>query len=188
MRTNTFPFYLTRSKLRADLLGLFFLNLNNSYYLRELERKLGASPGALARELKTLSGEGMLVREARGREVFYRINRTHPLFNEVKALVEKTAGMPAALSQGLDKLKEIREAYLYGSAVTGTMEAHSDIDLLLIGHETDRVKKLLDAFEKKFGRTINAATYPPEEFEKKRQDKSEFLFGVMKSPTLKLKP
>jgi len=188
MRTTFSPLYLTRSKLRTDLLGLFFLNPEASYYLRELERRLKASPGALARELKTLYQEEILHREPRGKEVFYRINRSHPLFKELKAIIEKTSGIPTSLSRGLHKLKEIREAYLYGSMVSGKMEASSDIDLLLVGKETDPLRKLLDELQRKFGRMINAVTYAPAEFDEKRRDKAEFLYTLMKSPLLKLKP
>ena len=181
-------FYLTKSKLRGELLALFFLNPDDSYYLRELERKLRVSPGALARELKSLSEEGLLRRIPRGKQVFYQIRTTHPLYNEIKGIIEKTAGIPKALSEGLKPLREIREAYLYGSVVTGQMEAGSDIDLLLIGKETDSVLKLLEDFQAKFGRTLNAVTYAPKEFERKQKDKSEFLYGVMKSALIKLKP
>ena len=188
MRT-TFPsLYFGRSKLRGDLLTLFFLNRDASFYLRELERKLKASPGALARELKALSGEGLFLRQARGREIFYRLNGEHPLFNEIKGIVEKTTGIPKRLSESLGRRKEIREAYLYGSVVTGEMDAGSDIDLLLVGKETEGVRRLLSGLEGKFSRSINAATYSPEEFDRKRKDKSEFLYGVMKSPILRLKP
>lgn len=188
MRTIGAPFYLTRSKLRADLLALFFLNPEATYYLRELERRLKASPGALARELKLLSTEGIFLKEPRGREIFYRINRDHPLFKEIKGIIEKTSGIPTALSRGLRGLKEIREAYLYGSIVTGRMETGSDIDLLLVGKETDPVRKVLEELQRKFGRMMNTVTYAPDEFDKKRRDKSEFLYAVLKSPLLKLKP
>ena len=188
MRTVQLPFYLTRSRLRTDLLTLFFLNPEASYYLRELERRLKASPGALARELKNLSSAEILLREPRGKEVFYRINRVHSLHKEIKGIIEKTSGVPAALSRRLRGLKEVREAYLYGSIVTGKMEPRSDIDLLLVGKETDFLRKLLDELQRKFGRMINAVTYSPGEFEKKRLEKAEFLYALMKSPLLKLKP
>lgn len=82
---------LGRSKLRQALLTLFFKNPESSYYLRELGRLLNASPGALARELKTCSTSGLLVREKRkGKEVFYKINRSYPLFHEIKRIIEKT--------------------------------------------------------------------------------------------------
>src|SRR3989338_6394620 len=99
MKTPPFPFTLTRSKLRSDLLALFFLNPGETYYLRELGRRLEASPGALSRELGSLSREGLLKRLPRGKQVFYQINPEHPLFNEIKTIVEKTTGVPAEIGR-----------------------------------------------------------------------------------------
>jgi predicted nucleotidyltransferase len=188
MRTNISPLYLTKSKTRTDLLTLFFLNPERSYYLRELERRFGYSPGLLARELKILAGENILDRNARGREVFYQINKTHPLFHEIKGIIEKTAGVPKRLSDGLKKIKEIKQAYLYGSFAQGRMAVQSDIDLLLVGQETELLRKLFGRLEARFGRTINAAVYSEEEFEKKKKNKSEFIYEVMKSSLIQVKP
>ncbi len=187
MRTIT-SFYLTRSRLRTDLLVLFFSNFEEAYYLRELARRLTASPGALMRELKSMAETGLLERKARGREIFYKVNRTYPLFSEIKSIVEKTAGIPLRMKEGLKKIKEIRQAYLYGSYVKGKMQLDSDIDLLLVGRETGALKKLIKNFEGKIGRSISTAIYSEEEFSRKRKDKSEFLFEVMKSPLIQIKP
>lgn len=181
------PFYLTKSRLRGDLLTLFFLNPGDSYYLRELERKLKVSPGALARELRTLSSEGILKKLPRGKQIFYQINSDHPLYNEVKGIIEKTSGIPRTFSDALKDLKEIQQAYLYGSVVTGKMDAGSDIDLVLVGKQSENVLKLLEELQARFGRSINAVTYAAKEFEQKRKNKSEFLYMVMKSPLTKLK-
>lgn len=188
MRTDVLPFYLTKSRARGDLLALFFLNPQASYYLRETARRLGHSAGTLARELTRFSKEGLLLREARGREVFYHLNRSHPLYSEIKGIVEKTQGIPVRLAQGLQPVKSIQQAYLYGSFAKGTPVAESDIDLLLVGKETPASRKLLKDLETRFGRTINVTAYAPEEFKTKRRDKSEFLFEVMRGPLIQLKP
>ena len=190
MRTIKFPpfLYLTRSAVRRDLLALFFLNPGESYYVRELERRLKHSVGTLARELKTFSGEGLLSREARGKEVFYRLNPQYPLFQEMKSIVEKTCGIPEYIRRKLAGIKEIQEAYLYGSFATSKVGAESDIDLLLIGKETEPLREGLKELELRFGREINRVIYPRSEFDKKRKDKSEFLCQVMKDSLISLKP
>lgn len=188
MRTDPFLLYLTKSRVRGDFLVLFFLNPQASYYLREMERRLRHSAGTLARELNRFSQEGLLLREARGKAVFYRLNRSHPLYAEIKGIVEKTRGVPVRLSEGLQPIRSIRQAYLYGSFAKGTPAAHSDIDLLLVGKETPASKKFLKDLEVRFGRTVNVTTYAPMEFEAKRRDKSEFLFEVMRGPLIQLKP
>jgi predicted nucleotidyltransferase len=189
MRTNLLvPLYLTKSRRRAELLQVFLLNPESSFYLRELERKLGTSPGVLARELKAFSEDGFLKRTSRGKLVFYQVNSAHPFFSEIKGIIDKTAGISVRLRDGLQKVKEIKEAYLYGSFVKREMQAHSDIDLLLVGKETPVVEKLLKRLELSVGRTINATTYKTDEFKRKKEDKSNFLYEVMKSPTIQVKP
>lgn len=42
--------YITKSKIRQDLLTLFFTNPSQRYYLRELQRILGYSAGSMRRE------------------------------------------------------------------------------------------------------------------------------------------
>lgn len=187
MRTNLHSLFLTKSQVRGDLLALFFLNPGASYYLREMGRRLDASVGTLARELKRFSEEGLLLREARGMEVFYRLNRTHPLYSEIKGIVEKTQGIPVRLAEGFRSIKSIRQAFIYGSFAKGSQGAHSDIDLLLVGKETPTSKGLIKQLEQQFGRSINVTVYGPKEFETKRKDPSEFLYEVMRSPLTQIK-
>jgi predicted nucleotidyltransferase len=170
------------------VLALFFLNPEASYYLREVARRLNVSAGTLARELKRFSDEGLLLREARGKEVFYRLNRAHPLYSEIKGIVEKTLGIPVRLAEGLGPIRSIQQALVYGSHAKGNQQATSDIDLLLIGKETPASKGLIKQLERRFGRSINVAVYGPKEFEAKRKNPSEFLYEVMRGPLLQIKP
>lgn len=180
--------YLTKSRVRADVLTLFFLNPTATYYVRELARRLDCSVGALARELQRFSQEGLLAREARGREVFYRVNQAHPLFHEIKGIVEKTRGIPVRLAEGLRPIVAIQQGFLYGSVAKDALTAQSDLDLLLVGKETPAVGALLKSLETRFGRTINVTMYAPAEFERKRRNRSEFLFEVMRGPLIQVKP
>ena len=92
MRTTPFPLYLSRSRVRAGLLSLLILGPEKTCYLRELERRLKTSPGALARELGALSKERILLRKAGpGKVVLYQINPNYPRFQEMKWVVEKAS-------------------------------------------------------------------------------------------------
>lgn len=188
MRTSVLPLYLTRSHVRADLLALFFLNPEEPHYVRALERRLGYAVGPLARELYRFAHEGLLLREARGREVWYRLNRAHPLFHDIKGIIEKTRGIPVRLAEGLRPITSIQQAYLYGSAAKGAMGAHSDIDLLVVGQETPAARNLIKRLERRFGRTINVTVDAAPDFETKRRDPAEFLYEVMRGPVTQLKP
>ena len=51
--------YIAKSKIRQDLLALFFTNPNKRYYLRELERIFGYSAGSIRRELLRFQSDNL---------------------------------------------------------------------------------------------------------------------------------
>ena len=53
----------TKSKLRKELLVLYFTNPNKKYYLRELERILNFSVGNIRRESIKLESAGLFLSE-----------------------------------------------------------------------------------------------------------------------------
>src|SRR5438270_13215043 len=80
-------------KGRGAILALLYGHSDQSFYYRQITRQLDAvSVGALQRELDTLTRLGLIERSTLGRQVFYRANRSHPVFVELQALVAKTVG------------------------------------------------------------------------------------------------
>jgi hypothetical protein len=49
--------YISKSKIRENLLVLYFTNPKKKYYLRELERLLNFSAGSIRRELLKFESE-----------------------------------------------------------------------------------------------------------------------------------
>ena len=56
---------LFSSKLRVDLLSLFFGRPDEEFYVREIEKILQEDVGNISRELKNLEGIGLLVSKRR---------------------------------------------------------------------------------------------------------------------------
>ena len=80
-------------KGRGAILALLYGHPDQSFYYRQITRQLdGVSDGALHRELGTLYRLGLIDRTTVGKQVFYRVNRNHPVFPELRALVAKTVG------------------------------------------------------------------------------------------------
>ena len=104
-------------KGRGAILGLLYEHPDQSFYYRQLTRELkGLSVGTLQRELDTLSQLGLVERSAVGKQVFYRANRSHPIFPELRALVAKTIGAIPTLRSALAPLaNRISVAFVYGS-------------------------------------------------------------------------
>ena len=54
------------SSTRAELLGLFFNNTDERFYLREIARHIGKDATGIKRELDKLVKLGLLAKEKRG--------------------------------------------------------------------------------------------------------------------------
>ncbi|MGC8908844.1 MAG: winged helix-turn-helix domain-containing protein, partial [Desulfomonilaceae bacterium] len=121
-------------KVRASLLALFFCHSDQSFYFREIDRTLGVGRGAIQRELQNLVDAGLVARWRRGNQVFYRANRDAPLFQDIRSIMVKTAGVADALRRALKPLAPlIHAAFIYGSFARGAENAASDVDVLVVG-------------------------------------------------------
>jgi len=175
-------------KLRRELLSLLFRNADGSFYLRELARLTGASPGAVQREVALLTRAGLLERSRRGRQVFYQANRTIPIFSELQGLLEKTMGTVDLLRSALAPLADrIEAAVLFGSTAKGSAGPHSDVDVLIVGSaEFSEVADAFATIEKRLGREINPMVYSAEEFRRRVAEGGHFVSSVLKGPRTSL--
>ena len=174
-------FRFTTSKLREELLVLYFTNPNKKYYLRELERMLNFSVGNIRRELIKLSKIGLFLSENKGNLVYYYLNQSYPLFKELKSIIFKTSGAPKMLQNILEKFNGISQAFIYGSFAKGEEREGSDIDLLIIGEvDEDRLIEEISKLERKLQREINYAMYGKEDFNKKKKEGNPFILDILK--------
>jgi predicted nucleotidyltransferase len=170
-------------KGRGAILGLLYGHPDQSFYYRQLTRDLkGLSVGTLQRELDTLSQLGLIERSAVGKQVFYRANRNHPIFPELRALVAKTVGAIQTLRSTLAPLADrISVAFVYGSIARGEEKAESDIDLLIVGQaELENVIAKLGDIEGSLRRPVNPTVYSPAEFRTKLTSGNHFLNSVVR--------
>jgi len=101
--------YISKSKIRRDLLALFFTNPYQKYYLRELERILGYSAGSIRRELLKFQKDDLFKTEKAGNMLYYQLNTKHPLYRELKSIVAKTVGLEARIRIALSSIISIRK-------------------------------------------------------------------------------
>ena len=99
----------------------------------------------MRQDVEKLAKIGLLTRRRDGNRVYYAANDTHPLTNDIRQLVLKTAGLTDVLAEALAN-DAVRCAFVFGSVATGTVNAESDVDLLVIGNIGLRsFSELLDA-------------------------------------------
>src|SRR5438270_7145563 len=114
-------------KIRGGVLALLYGWADKAFYVRQIARHLHASPGAVRRELEKLAGVDLIVRTCIGNQVFYQVNRHHPVFSEMRALVNKTVGIFNALRAALEPLGDrIPVAFVYASIARQEERAGSD--------------------------------------------------------------
>ncbi len=179
--------YITKSRIRQDLLTLFFTNPFKKYYLRELERMLGYSAGNIRRELLRFQKDGLFNTQKVGNLLYYFLNAKHPLFKELKSIVSKTIGVEGSLRKTLLSIKDIKIAFIYGSFAIKREKAASDIDLMIIGEpNTSLLNEKIAELEKRLKREINPTIYSLKEYKSKKKGKSGFILDLLKNPKIML--
>jgi len=180
-------FKLTKSKAREKILRLFFSNPSKKYYLRELERILNISVGNIRRELLVLQKKGIFESEKVGNLLYYFLNKKHPLYGEIKKIVFKSIGVEGGIRQAIRSLKNIDNAFIYGSFAKGAEDSFSDIDLFIIGNpDSDKLLDIVNKLEKEFQREINYTVVDKQEFSKKKKDGDYFLKNILKDKKIVL--
>jgi uncharacterized protein len=170
-------------KGRGAILGLLYEHPDQSFYYRQLTRELkDVSAGTLQRELDILTQLELIERSTVGNQVFYRANRSHPVFPELRALVSKTIGVIPLLRSALAAVADrISVAFVYGSLARHEERAESDIDLLVVGRATlEEVLKAIGNIEASLRRPVNPTVYSVSEFKRKLASGNHFLNSVVR--------
>lgn len=171
---------------RRAVLSLLYGHADETFYLRQIARTIGASVGAVQREVRQLSGADLITRSARGNQITYRANPKSPIFGELKSLILKTAGVHDVIRESLLPLGDaVRLAFIYGSIARQEEKARSDVDLMVIGEASfGEVVSRLQTAQKTLGREVNPTVYAPREFGQKLRRGNHFLRSVLEGTKL----
>jgi predicted nucleotidyltransferase len=175
------------TKTQQRVLGLLYGRPEQSCYLNEIVRLAAVGKGSVNRELDKLCAAGLLTVSRQGNQNHYQANANNPIFNELKAITQKTFGVVDIIKAALAPLlPQLNCAFIYGSVAQGTEHAGSDIDLMLVGDDMSysEVMELLAPAEKQLGRTINPTLYTVAEFTDRKNSHQPFITRVIEQPKL----
>lgn len=146
---------LITSKTRIKLLLKFFLNSNNTGYLRSLEPEFGESTNAIRQELNRFEEAGLLNSEKEGKKKVFKANTSHPLFPELNSLLMKYVELDELLERVILQLGKLEKVYLVGELAKGNDS--NSIDLWLVGEKLDKIylKSLVEKAKKFIQRNLN---------------------------------
>lgn len=169
------------SSTRAELLGLFFNNPDDRFYLREIARHIGKDAAGIKRELDNLVKLGLLAREKRGVQKYYFANKNSPVFSEMKGLVFKTTGVQGAMKASLSRLKGVKAAFIYGSYAKGAEKEDSNINLMVVGQANiTELNDMVMGLEEKLKRDIDYLVFDEQEYRKRKETKDPFVREILK--------
>jgi predicted transcriptional regulator len=122
---------LIASKTRIKLLVRLFFNPDSRSYLRELAKEFKVSTNSVREELNQLTETKFLTSKKDGRQVYYMANRRHPLFPELRSMVNKVMGLDQVIDGIVNRLGDLELAFLIDDYAEG--KDTGIVDLLLVG-------------------------------------------------------
>ncbi|MBI4133086.1 hypothetical protein HY478_00570 [Candidatus Uhrbacteria bacterium] len=179
------------SRTRVKLLSLFIGHPENSFYVRELARRIGAQIHSVRRELANLCRLGIIASSggngARGvasslRKRYYKACVDFVLYGELQSLLRK--------AQVLVEQDLVRRISALGSvqylAFCGVfLGEHAPTDLLVVGRvPTTSLARLIRRFEQEVGYDVNYTLMAPEEFSYRRDITDRFLYSILEGKKL----
>ncbi len=124
---------LRRGTVRGQILALLSATRKSELHTREVVRRLSRSPRGVHVALEQLESEGLLRSRRLGRLRLWSIATGHPLYEPLRQIVQRTLGIPSRLRADLRTSGGIDLAFIFGSFVTGTQDADSDLDVFALG-------------------------------------------------------
>ena len=178
------------SKTRARLIGLFLQYPKESFFVRELTRRIDAQLNSVRRELKNLIEMGLIIEKnieprkagnaLADKKKYYTANEDFILFDDLRALFQK---VHILLKQNLvQEIDESGEIFFF--AFTGKFIDAVDIptDLLMVGSmNTAALEKCVSKFEAEFNYEVNYTIMTKDEFFDRKQVGDRFLLSLLNS-------
>ena len=153
--------------LRLQILIFLARNPDKQFYIREIAKKINKSVGGTHKNLKFLKEMNFIKENQSGKNIYYQIDHKNPSVKNFKIFITINELTPL-----LRNLKGTTEKIiLFGSCANGLDTNESDIDLLILTNEKEKInRKILNS---KLNRKIQAIIVDTEDLIKiKEQDKA----------------
>jgi predicted nucleotidyltransferase len=176
---------LLSSKIRSEIFRMLFGVNDEGLHMREIERRSGLSIGTIQQEVKKLLRLDLIIKRKDGNRIYYKANKEHPLYPDIRSLVLKTVGLVDFFREALKANPNIKLAFVFGSIARHEEKDKSDVDLMIIGEIAMRqLSGLLSGVSGQIGREINPHVLSIKEFLKRKSAKDHFLIQVLESPKI----
>jgi len=178
------------SKTRVKLLHLFLNNPGQSFFVREITRKIDEQINSVRRELSNMLEVGIITSDSADNKLYYQVNQRYEYYLALKAIFgdspvdSKETPIQVEDNSSVDKygsmLRDatgLRLAVLSGVLVRGSNTA---VDILLVGNIAPaKVKSIMKDVEKNEGREINYCVLSYDEFYYRLSVRDRFITEII---------
>lgn len=176
------------SKTRVKLLHLFLNNPGQSFYVREITRKIDEQINSVRRELSNMLEVGIITSDSADNKLYYQVNQRYEYYVPLRAIfgddINETNAVPALpdalsneLSTTIRTIPGLSLAILSGVLVRGST---SVIDVVLVGNlPSAKVKIAIKIIEKLEGRDINYSVLSYDEFYYRLSVRDRFITEIL---------
>ena len=177
------------SKTRVKLLHLFMNHPGQSFYVREITRRIDEHINSLRRELSNMLEVGVITSDTSDNKLYYQVNQRYEFYTALRAIFAGESisadQTNAVTSEGVNEqevaiiqdIPGVRLAVLAGVLVKGST---SSVDVLLIGNvSSQKARAAMAMIEKLEGREINYTVLPYDEFYYRISLRDKFITEIL---------
>lgn len=178
------------SKTRVKLLHLFLNNPGQSFYVREITRKIDEQINSVRRELSNMLNVGIITSDSSDNKLYYQVNQRYEYYVPLRAIfsdVPFDANVVVQTKQDdtsvneygsmLSVISGLRLAVFAGMLIKGST---APVDVLLVGNVSSaKVSAFIKNIEKNEGREINYSVMPYDEFYYRLSIRDKFITEIL---------
>lgn len=173
-------------KSQILILKLFFLDSTKEFHQNDIARRIHLSSPTVSNELTNLVKIDLVSKRHQDNMIFYKINKTSIIFDEMKRIFLKYETFSEILSEKLVKEK-IKYSLIYGSFAKGTEKETSDIDLLIVGDVAeDHILRIISNIERNINREINFILWTEKELKEKIKKNTPLIKEILHTSAIML--
>lgn len=176
------------SKTRVKLLHLFLNSPGQSFYVREITRKIDEQINSVRRELSNMLEVGIITSDSADNKLYYQVNQRYDYYIPLRAIFGDNAAevniVPVSEESLTDEygtavraIPGLRLAIFAGVLVRGSSSA---VDVVLVGNVTPaKVTAAIKIIEKGEGRDINYSVLSYDEFYYRLSIRDRFITEIV---------
>lgn len=169
------------SQTRTKLLRLFFIENNNSFFVREITRSINERINSVRRELENLEKLGLLKSETKDYKKYYSLNNNFILIDELRRLVLKSRILLE--KEYAKKFKDISGIkYLALTGIFVDLKQETVTDILIVGKvNKEKLEKVINKLSEEFISELNYTIMDIKEFEYRKKMADKFIYNILKN-------